>query len=61
MPTDRKLTYSRRTKDIVLLPEMKPETEPQVASYGESVTPNSALKGYEKTDDMLSYSIVCVI
>lgn len=61
MPTDRKLTYSRRTKDIVLLPEMKPETEPQVASYGESVTPNSALKGYEKTDGMLSYSIVCVI
>lgn len=61
MPTDRKLTYGRRTRELDLQPR-SPSVAEAPAQPSESVTKSvRALKGYEKTDGTLSYSIVCVI
>ena len=61
MPTDRKFTYTRRSKELPLaskkaLPISSEEKEPEVVTQS-----SRGLSGYEKSDGILSYSIVCVI
>lgn len=61
MATKRELTYSRQKKDLDLNPERRTDIEhldeKQSAHFGSF----PALKGYEKTDGVLSYNIICVI
>ena len=61
MPSSKKLSYKRQNKALDLLPNPREEIvlnrESDVTS---SVAPRQ-LKGYEKTDGVMSYSIVCVI
>ena len=61
MPSSKKLSYKRQNKALDLLPNPGEEIVPNRES---DVTPSLAprqLKGYEKTDGVMSYSIVCVI
>ena len=61
MPTDRKLTYTRRSR------ELPPASEKVLPVSSEAMEPKSAalsshgLSGYEKSDGVFSYSIICVI
>mgnify|MGYP003495335753 FL=1 len=61
MPSGKKLSYIRQNKALDLLPKSGEEIvlnrESDVTS---SVAPRQ-LKGYEKTDGVMSYSIICVI
>ena len=61
MPSSKKLSYKRQNKALDLLPNPREEIvlnrESDVTS---SVAPRQ-LKGYEKTDGVMSYSIICVI
>ena len=63
MFSNRKLSYERQTKALDLMPKPHEEKLPIVVDT--DVTLSSAvtgrLKGYEKTDGVMSYSIVCVI
>lgn len=61
MPTDRKLTYGRRTRELDLQPQSPAVAEVPAQPSEVGAMPVRALKGYEKTDGTLSYSIVCVI
>lgn len=61
MPTDRKLTYTRRSKELPLASKKvllvsSEDKEPKVGALF-----SHGLNGYEKADGVLSYSIVCVI
>ena len=61
MPSSKKLSYKRQNKALDLLPNPREEI---VLNRESDVTSSLAprqLKGYEKTDGMMSYSIVCVI
>ena len=61
MPGKRKLSYERQNKALDLVPapnkESLPIERPDVAPSTVPLQP----KGYEKTDGVMSYSIVCVI
>ena len=61
MPSGKQLSYIRQNKALDLLPKSGEEIvlnrESDVTS---SVAPRQ-LKGYEKTDGVMSYSIICVI
>ncbi len=61
MPSSKKLSYIRQNKALDLLPNPREEIvlnrESDVIS---SLAPRQ-LKGYEKTDGVMSYSIICVI
>ena len=61
MPSSKKLSYKRQNKALDLLPNPREEIvlnrESDVIS---SLAPRQ-LKGYEKTDGVMSYSIICVI
>lgn len=61
MPSSKKLSYIRQNKALDLLPnpgeEIVLNRESDVIS---SLAPRQ-LKGYEKTDGVMSYSIICVI
>ena len=61
MPTDRKLTYGRRTRELDLQPQSPSLAEVPAQPSEAGAMPVRTLKGYEKTDGTLSYSIVCVI
>lgn len=61
MPTDRKLTYGRRTRELDLQPQSPSLAEVPAQPSEAGAMPVRSLKGYEKTDGTLSYSIVCVI
>ena len=61
MPTDRKLTYRRRTRELDLQPQLPSLTEVPAQPSEAGAMPVRTLKGYEKTDGAFSYSIVCVI
>lgn len=61
MPTDRKLTYGRRTRELSLLPQPQSVAESQEKPNENNNTTIHSLKGYEKTEGILSYSIICVI
>ncbi len=61
MPTDRKLTYGRRIKNLELQPQSTLVAEEQMQPSEAVAVTVRTLKGYEKTDGTLSYSIVCVI
>lgn len=61
MPTDWKLTYGRRTRELDLQPQSPAVTEVPAQPSEAGAMPVRTLKGYEKTDGTLSYSIVCVI
>ena len=61
MPSSKKLSYKRQNKALDLLPNPREEI---VLNRESDVTSSLAprqLKGYEKTDGVMSYSIVCVI
>ena len=61
MPISKKLSYKQQNKALDLLPNPGEEI---VLNRGSDVTSSLAprqLKGYEKTDGVMSYSIVCVI
>ena len=61
MPISKKLSYKRQNKALDLLPNPREEI---VLNRESDVTSSLAprqLKGYEKTDGVMSYSIVCVI
>lgn len=61
MSTKKRLSYGRQSKNLDLQPEIKgtarPAEKPDIAS---STLPHT-LKGYEKTDGVMSYGIICVI
>lgn len=61
MPTDRKLNYGRWTRELDLQPQSPAVAEVPAQPSEVGAMPVRALKGYEKTDGTLSYSIVCVI
>lgn len=61
MPTDRKLTYGRRTRELSLLPQPQSVAESQEKPNDNNNATIHSLKGYEKTEGILSYSIICVI
>ena len=61
MPSSKKLSYKRQNKALDLLPNPGEEI---VLNRESDVTLSLAprqLKGYEKTDGVMSYSIICVI
>ncbi len=61
MPCNRKLTYKRQDGSLDLMPRRDGE-ELSVADAGVAASQETRrLKGYEKTDGVMSYSIVCVI
>lgn len=62
MPCKRKLSYKRQTKTLDLMPKPSEDKLPLVDNTkGTSFAVPRQLKGYEKTDGVMSYSIVCVI
>ena len=62
MTNKRVLTYSRGSKNIELEKERKFETALPIEKLrGQTVGVSSPIKGYEKHDGILSYSIICVI
>lgn len=61
MPSKRKLSYKRQTKALDLMPKSNEEKLPIVETDVKSYSVSRQLKGYEKTDGVISYSIVCVI
>ena len=61
MPTDRKLTYGRRTRELDLQSQSPSLAEVPAQPSEAGAMPVRTLKGYEKTDGTLSYSIVCII
>ncbi len=61
MPSKRKLSYTRPTKTLDLMPKLNEE---KYLIEGRDVVLPAVLhqpKGYEKTDGVMSYSIICVI
>ena len=61
MHNKRELSYERLSKNLDLLPEVHEEMS-SVSKTDVAAQPASRqLKGYEKTDGVMSYSIVCVI
>ena len=61
MAMNRKLTYSREPKNLDLISENKTVQEVSDLSSTTPRETSSVLQGYEKTDGILSYNIVCVI
>lgn len=61
MPSNRKLSYKRQTKTLELMPITNEEHLPTQWHDVVSSSVPRQLKGYEKTDGVMSYSIVCVI
>lgn len=61
MPISKKLSYKRQNKALDLLPNPREEIVLNRESDVTSTLAPRQLKGYEKTDGVMSYSIVCVI
>lgn len=61
MPSNRKLSYKRQTKALDLMPTPGEEHLPTRQHDANPSPAPRQLKGYEKTDGVMSYSIVCVI
>lgn len=61
MPSKRNLSYERQTKALDLMPKPKGGELPFADTDGVPSATHRQLKGYEKTDGVMSYSIVCVI
>lgn len=61
MPTNKKLTYTRHSKNLSIAPQKKQSTQIQERAIDKSLNSSRSLSGYEKTDGVLSYNIVCVI
>ena len=61
MPISKKLSYKRQNKALDLLPNPREEIVLNRESDVTSTLAPRQLKGYEKTDGVMSYSIICVI
>ena len=61
MPSDRKLTYSRQSKALELIPERKVPVERSPKAPDVKTGFVASLAGYTKPDGVFSYNIVCVI
>ena len=61
MPSSKKLSYKRQNKALDLLPNPREEIVLNRESDVTSTLAPRQLKGYEKTDGVMSYSIICVI
>ena len=61
MANRRKLTYNRPSIGRSLLPKRDTRIEHSENKQNVLLNPIPTLKGYEKTDGILSYSIICVI
>ena len=61
MPSSKKLSYKRQNKALDLLPNPREEIVLNRESDVTSSVAPCQLKGYEKTDGVMSYSIICVI
>ena len=61
MPSGKKLSYIRQNKALDLLPKSGEEIVLNRESDVTSSVAPCQLKGYEKTDGVMSYSIICVI
>lgn len=61
MSTNKKLTYIRYTKNLSIESPKKQYQQIPEQATDNSLNFSQSLSGYEKTDGVLSYNIVCVI
>lgn len=61
MSTDRKLTYSRKTRELELLPTKEVRLSDETTGPGHNEVPFVETNGYEKNEGVFSYDIVYVI
>ena len=61
MPTNKKLTYTRHSKNLSLESPKKQYQPILKQATDNTLNFSQSLSGYEKTDGVLSYNIVCVI
>ena len=61
MPNKRKLSYERQNNELDLKPKANELTLPVEKNRVTFLSVSHQLKGYEKTDGVMSYSIICVI
>lgn len=61
MSTDRKLTYSRKTRELELLPTKEVRLSDETTGPEHNEVPIVEINGYEKNEGVFSYDIVYVI
>lgn len=61
MPTNKKLTYTRHSKNLPFAPQREQFKQVQEQAIDNSLNSSRSISGYEKTEGVLSYDIVCVI
>lgn len=61
MSTDRKLTYSRKTRELELLPTKEVRLSDETTGPEHNEEPFVEINGYEKNEGVFSYDIVYVI
>lgn len=61
MPTNKKLTYTRHSKNLPIVPPREQLKQVQEQTTDNSLNSSRSISGYEKTEGVLSYNIVCVI
>ena len=61
MSTDRKLTYSRKAKELELLPTKEVRLSDETTGSEHNEVPIVEINGYEKNEGVFSYDIVYVI
>lgn len=61
MPTNKKLTYTRHSKNLPIAPPREQLKQVQEQAIENSLISSRSISGYEKTEGVLSYNIVCVI
>lgn len=61
MSTDRKLTYSRKAKELELLPTKEVRLSDETTGPEHNEVPFVEINGYEKNEGVFSYDIVYVI
>lgn len=61
MPTNKKLTYTRHSKNLPIAPQRERLKQVQEQAIDNSLNSSRSISGYKKTDGVLSYNIVCVI
>lgn len=61
MPTNKKLTYTRHSKNLPIVPPREQLKQVQEQTTDNSLNSSRSISGYEKTEGVLSYDIVCVI
>ena len=61
MSTDRKLTYSRKARELELLPTKEVRLSDETTGPEHNEEPFVEINGYEKNEGVFSYDIVYVI